>query len=320
MSEKDVVEVIPIEENESENDSENENMHMALSILADTFGQATEKTVKAINSKSKLDNVAIFVDYDNVYWTLVNTYNHDPDNIDPNKNLFDKLWQRYGLDNVRTFRAYADFQKIRTQLTSLQKNRIQIRHVYSNGKDGDGRKNSSDIELCVDAIENTYKDPNNTCYVFVTADSDMIPILSRMIYKGKHVELFYLKDAAPKHVDISTYAHYSEDLLDFLNVEVTNHDIKDYISDALNLIHLWDRDYGDKDRFLGQGWLRDHYTQKMGIPAKVASELIEHLKNEQLIDERPKKISSGIKQSICLTDDGTKILSSFDEVASTIKK
>lgn len=56
--------------------------------LGDLIGQSTERTVKAINYKSKLDNVAIFIDYDNIYWTLMNNYAHDPNNADPNKNLF----------------------------------------------------------------------------------------------------------------------------------------------------------------------------------------------------------------------------------------
>lgn len=165
---------------------------MHLNFFSEMMSLSTEKAFSNLNKKNKLDNVAIFVDYDNVYWTLMNNYSHDPNHDDPSKNLFHKLWSRYGQDKVRTFRAYADFEKIKTQLTSLQKKRIQIRHVYSNGKEGDKRKNSSDIELCIDAIEHTYKDPNVSCYVFVTADSDMIPIISRMTYKSKQVELFFI--------------------------------------------------------------------------------------------------------------------------------
>ena len=136
--------------------------NFAVNTLSAIVGKNTEQTVKAITHKDIMGNVAIFVDYDNIYWTLQNNYAHDPDSTDTTKNLFDSLWRRYGNDNVRTFRAYADFQKIKTSLTSLQKKRVQIRHVYSNDKQGDHRKNSSDIELCIDAIESTYKDPNIT--------------------------------------------------------------------------------------------------------------------------------------------------------------
>lgn len=70
-------------------------------------------------------------------------------------------------------------------------------------------------------------------YVFVTADSDMIPILSRMIFKGKQVHLYYLSEAAPKHVDITEYAHYSEDLVEFINVEQKTYVIDDYVVPSL---------------------------------------------------------------------------------------
>jgi uncharacterized LabA/DUF88 family protein len=223
----------------------------ALSFFAEMMGKSTELALQALNKKNKLDNVAIFVDYDNVYWTLMNNYNHDPNHEEDDKNLFVQLWKRYGQENVRTFRAYADFEKIKTHLTSLQKKRIQIRHVYSNGKEGDFRKNSSDIELCIDAIEHTYKDPNVTCYVFVTADSDMIPIISRMTYKSKQVELFYLSKSSPKHIDITSYANYSEDLLSFLNVNVKTFDINDYVLQALNLIQEWHDKHSEDNLYLG---------------------------------------------------------------------
>ncbi|MFO7296083.1 MAG: NYN domain-containing protein [Clostridia bacterium] len=237
------------------------------------------------------DNVAIFVDYDNVYWTLMKNYKHDPDHEDPEKNLFIKLWKRYGKDNVRTFRVYADFQKIRTSLTSLQQKRIQIRHVYSNGE----RKNSSDIELCIDAIETTYRDSTITCYVFVTADSDMIPILSRMMYKGKRVELFYIKDAAPKYVDITSYAHYSEDLLDFLNVErEVKHNLDDFIEEALKYIDEWHKNNGNyPNKFLGRKWLSEGLIDKLVIPPDVCAELIDKLKLDGYIVEEPKRLDNG---------------------------
>lgn len=286
-----------------------ESVKELLHVLGDVFGSSTEKAVKAINAKNKLENVAIFVDYDNVYWTLINNFNHDPNHEDEEKNLFLRLWERYGEDNIRSFRAYADFQKVRSSLTSLQKKRIQVKHVYSNEKDGDARKNSSDIELCIDAIESTYKDSNIGTYVFVTADSDMIPILSRMMYKGKRVELFYLSKAAPRHVDITNYAHFSQDLLEFLNVEVVQHQVERYVAGALGFINWWEEQYSKSDQYLGKGWLRGQLVQKLSIPADVSSELIERLLIEELVYEGRKARQSGeVKTSLTLTEKGREYL------------
>lgn len=308
--------------------NQDENYEKSLRLLGDLISLSTEKTVKAINNKNLLENVAIFVDYDNVYWTLKKYFNHDPDHEDPQKNLFIRLWEKYGQDHVRTFRVYADFEKVKTSLTNLQKKRIQIRHVYSKDKDSEYRKNSSDIELCIDAIESTYKDPNITCYVFVTADSDMIPILSRMMYKGKRVELYYLEEAAPKYVDINTYVHYSEDLTHFLNIEKVSYNPDDFIIQALVLIQEWEHKYKDDgDYYLGSSWLKNHMAENLGIPEIVASEIIERLKTEEYIFDGMKILSNGQrKTSITLADKAKKFLqeiSYYDssyEVASSTKK
>lgn len=252
------------------------------------------------------NNVAIFIDYDNVYWTLMNRYNHNPNHEEPEKNLFNCLWDRYGQNQVRTFRAYADFQRIRSSLTDLQKQRVQIRHVYSNDKEGDSRKNSSDIELCIDAIESTYKDENISCYVFVTADSDMVPIMSRLMYKGKRVELYYLSEAAPKHTDITNYSHYSEDLRDFLQLEIKEYHLESYKLDALRFVEEWEQRFGSENElYLGAPWLRNQFSIKFGIPANSASELIDLLKVEKLLGTENKELKNGdIKPSLALTEQG----------------
>ncbi|MEB9895270.1 NYN domain-containing protein, partial [Bacillus cereus] len=277
----------------------------AIHLLGDFIEKSTVNTFKAMHRKSKMDNVAIFVDYDNVYWSLTQNHSHHPNHLEPEKNLFDQLWNRYGKDKVRTFRAYADFEKIKTDLTRLQKKRVQIRHVYSNGKDINQRKNSSDIELCIDAIEQTYKDPNTTCYVIVTADSDMIPLISRLVYKGIRVELYYISDSAPKHVDITAYPHYSEDLLTFLNVDVKTYEVEGKIDHALFIINSWHVQYKETDRYLGAKYLKEQFAKSFGLPPKQASELLERLEIEKLITTGTKRLSNGeAKKSIILSQAG----------------
>lgn len=290
-------------------DQESEKQRAALGFLGEAFSMATERAVKAMNKKSKLDNVAIFVDYDNVYWTLMNNYSYDPGSKDPKQNIIELLWDRYKQDNVRTFRVYADFERVQTSLTGLQQKRVQIRHVYSNGKEGNFNKNSSDIELCIDAIETTYKDPNISCYVFVTADSDMIPILSRMMYKGKRVELYYLSKAAPQHVDMTNYAHSSNDLLDFLRIKEKQYDVNNYIVESVKFIKDWQSQYSQTDRFLGAPWLRSKLAEKFAVPANIASEILERLRVEELITDSRKELSDKtFKTSIALTEKSESLI------------
>ncbi|WP_378211153.1 NYN domain-containing protein [Anoxybacteroides rupiense] len=287
--------------------------------IGEFFGQAMGNFFNNMATQSQYKNVAIFVDYDNVYWTLMNNYQHNPDHDDPEKNLFEKLWAKYGVDNVRTFKAYADFDRIETELTSLQKKRVQIRHVYSRGKDDKSKKNSSDIELCIDAIESTYKDEKISCYVIVTADSDMIPLLSRLMYKGKRVELYYVPDGVSKYIDITTYAHYSQNLLELLNVEIKRYNIQDYIIPALEFIQQWWNHNKEKDdRFLGAGWLVEKFEKIFSLPSTYASKLLDELQIQDYVHQVNKKFKGEMKPSLALTEKGEKYLSvAMTEVAAS---
>lgn len=298
-------------------ESFDESDQAAIEFFSSIMSRNTEHAYKAMTEKDVMKNVAIFVDYDNVYWTMYNSYNHDPDSEDAEKNLFHKLWERYGKDNVRTFRAYADFEKVRTKLTSLQKKRIQIRHVYSNDKQVDYRKNSSDIELCIDAVESTYKDSSISCYVIVTADSDMIPILSRLMYKGKRVELFYLSTALPQHINMTNFAHHSEDLLEFLNVQVETFDVEDYILKALEFINDWHVNFSETDKFLGTSWLKTQLANTLTIAPNKVSELIETLQTTEYIYDGVKETLTGKKTSLMLTEKGKEFLNKDEELVDS---
>lgn len=267
-------------------------------LMGDALAGAMKKSIRTISDENKSDNIAIYVDYDNVYWTLMKRYNHDPNQEDPEKNLFDQIWKRYPRDKVRSFRAYADFEQVPTNLTSLQRKRVQIRHVYSNDRKGEERKNASDIEMCIDAIESTYKDPNIGCYVFVSADSDIIPILSRMMYKGKRVELLYLSAAAPQRIDMTSYAHDSVDLQDLLHIEVKEYDVESLVPDALKIIDDWNTKYGaNKDYWLGATMVKGKFQKELSIPGDIASELLEYLTVNLLIKAENRQTSKGQKAS-----------------------
>ncbi|RNB83300.1 NYN domain-containing protein [Brevibacillus nitrificans] len=268
------------------------------------------------------DNVAIFVDYDNIYWTLSKGYMHDPDCEDPSKNLFEKLTSTYNRDNIRVFKSYADYEQIKSNLTSLQKKRIQIRHVYANGKKEQGRKNSSDIELCLDAIELCNENPNISCFVFVTADSDMIPIMSRLMYKGKRVELYSISSATSKQFDMNRYAHEHVDLLDFLGIETKEYDLDTLIEPALRAIKGWTDKYEtDKSRFLGDPVLKELFQNELSIPQDIGSQLIERLVVEKLIEKQSKEFfhrnlnQTSKKPSNKLTTKGLEKISTVSDVA-----
>jgi hypothetical protein len=287
----------------SRGDAELKPEEASARTIGNIVSGAIEAAMLRAARKNPRDNVAIFVDYDNVYWTLMNRYRHDPDHEDPDRNLFERLWSFYGLDNIRSFKAYADFEQVDANLTSLQKKRVQIRHVYANGKSEDKAKNASDIELSIDAMETAYSDPNTTCYVFVTADSDMIPIMSRMLYRGKYVELFYVEDAIAKHTDIRNYAHESHDLLAFLNVDVSPKNPADFLEDAIRYIAEWHAQPANKTKNLGPKWLRDGLADYLSIPSNTASQVIDLLHRHAYIREELRTNEYGTHKNIVLGVD-----------------
>lgn len=288
---------------DEETRNQNNSNDSALRTFSQVITSAVKEAMATGTSRGAKSNVAVFVDYDNVYWTLMNRYRHDPDHEDPQRNLFDRLWEEYGLDNIRMFKAYADFEQVDANLTSLQKKRVQIRHVYANGKNEDKAKNASDIELSIDAMETSYSDPNISCYVFVTADSDMIPIMSRMLYRGKYVELFYVEDAIAKHTDIRNYAHESHDLLQFLRVDISPKNPADYVEDAMRYIGEWHSQPANKSKNLGPKWLRDGLADSLSIPSNTASQVIDLLHRGNFIREELRTNEYGTHKNIVLNND-----------------
>ena len=75
------------------------------------------------------ENVAIFVDYDNIYYGLseygINLENERYD-------IFHIMNELYEFDKIRVMKAFADFEQIKVSLRHLQEKRVQIHNVYGN--------------------------------------------------------------------------------------------------------------------------------------------------------------------------------------------
>ena len=118
------------------------------------MNEAMLKTcMEQCNSTS--ENVGIFVDFDNIYYSL-REYGVNPEA--PEYCVFSLMERIYSINKIRTLRAYADYDQVGVSLKHLQEMRVQIKNVYGNGLEEEYRKNASDIELSVDALEIYYRD------------------------------------------------------------------------------------------------------------------------------------------------------------------
>ena len=133
-----------------------------------------------------VSNVAIYIDYDNIYIMLEKYYEKGTDDL--RVEIISKIKKKFETDKIITFKAFADFSRINNIINRFQKSQIELRHIYSSKE---GRKNASDIALTIDVIKSLYVKSNIEKYVIVSSDSDMLPIINELRFHGKEVFVIY---------------------------------------------------------------------------------------------------------------------------------
>jgi uncharacterized LabA/DUF88 family protein len=224
-------------------------------------------------------DTAIFVDLENVYYGL-KKYHMDPDHPDEDHNLFLLLQNHYGKENIRMIEVYADFEQLDLSMMSLQKKRVHVHQVYGNGRDGKERKNASDIQLCLDAMEVLYQIPEIERFVIVSADQDMIPLLDRLWSKGKRVELFCLWDESlSRTAQLQEFCDKSYNLLEFLHVEELDNfsQLDRLIHNAVVQVYEWYRDPNNIGKSYGSTWIKNDFARKFHLSEMEAGHLFTRL-------------------------------------------
>ena len=111
--------------------------------------------------------IAVLIDYENVGLGSI-------------QGLFDQLSD---LGRIIVKRAYADWSSGARQRDQLLELGIEAVHHFHAAKVA---KNSSDISLCIDAVDLLYRSPVDT-FVIVSADSDFVTLVSKLRSAGKTV-------------------------------------------------------------------------------------------------------------------------------------
>ena len=224
-------------------------------------------------------DIAIFIDLENVYYGL-KKYHMDPDHPDESHNLFLRLQQHYGRESIRLMEAYADFEQLDLSMMSLQKKRVHIHQVYGNGRDGRERKNASDIQLCLDAMEVLYEIPEINTFVIVSADQDMIPLLDRLWSRGKQVELFCLCDESlSRTAQLHEFCDYTHNLFEFLNINEFQNltQLDRLVHNAVVQIYEWYHDPNNIGKSYGSTWIKNDFMRKFHLDEIEANQLFAKL-------------------------------------------
>lgn len=218
------------------------------------------------------NNIAIFWDLDNTYLTTREYFGINEEYL---IDVIDSIHGLFKDDCIRIFRAYADYEKIRNVQSRIQKRRVTPKHVFSSNSGSDNRKNASDIELCLDALEIAIKNNDINYFVIITADKDMISLMHRLKYYGKYIHLIYLEAAISDDRLILDFADDSISLETLTNLtkkeELTEDDLNKGAQDALQVvIDFYKRNHEKTNVFLGLPFFKQDMIKKgySGIEAE----------------------------------------------------
>lgn len=147
------------------------------------------------SSASPRGDVAMFIDWENIKYGLLNRENRLP-----NAQALKEAAGRFG--RVVTAKAYANWQEGHNlrdpnDLYSVGVEPIYVPTIFIGTGDPatDGhlrRKNSVDIKLAVDAVELALMNPAIETFVFATGDGDFIHLVNTLRTRGKRVVIIGL--------------------------------------------------------------------------------------------------------------------------------
>ena len=239
-------------------------------------------------NKMNRQNVAIFVDYDNVYIALNQYYRDFTRPLLP-YTVIQKIRERYEKDNIILFNLYADLQNIKighTGFNILNDCNISLQHIAKG-------KNSSDIVLLLDALKAMQQYSFLDKVVIVSSDSDMRPICKEGKLHNTQIEVLYVETVTNQDY-IHTLSQNSASIFSIeqlLNIPVANVNCtvkelfgqitsdKDYLIRLLIQINEIIRDVYEK-------YLReDKYGNIISAGAVSLSALSYHIKDRHLVPE-----------------------------------
>jgi len=161
------------------------------------------------------EDLAIFIDWENIYISTVSEYN-----AKPNVSAILEKAREYG--RIISATAYADWTDgdFRDAPPTLYSNGISPRYIsaryFPGGRSQKRRTNSIDVMLAVECSDFLHNHPQVNTYVLVTGDGDFIPLVSLLRSRGKKVIVIGVSEATSYHLiesadDFISYASLLEE-------------------------------------------------------------------------------------------------------------
>ena len=161
------------------------------------------------------EDLAIFIDWENIYISTVSEYNSKP-----NVSAILEKSREYG--RIVSATAYADWTDgdFRDAPPTLYSNGISPRYIsaryFPGGKSQKRRTNSIDVMLAVECSDFLHTHPQVDTFVLVTGDGDFIPLVTLLRSRGKKVVVIGVSEATSYHLiesadDFISYASLLEE-------------------------------------------------------------------------------------------------------------
>lgn len=230
------------------------------------------------------ENVAIFADFDNVYYSL-SDYGL---NLNLNEyNIFYWMNMLYGSNKIRCMTAFANFEQLTNiSLKSLQDQRVYIYNVF-----GNNRKNSSDIEMSLCALETHYDRKSIDTFVFITSDSDMIPIMNKLLYYGRKVHLYSINENS--NPNIHNFCNLSVDIMELMELKHLNKAPENFLESSIEIVSKFNTYRSDK--LIYHKRLADCLIQNLYLSPSMANKVIELMILEDIIEKVQSENNFGYK-------------------------
>jgi uncharacterized LabA/DUF88 family protein len=145
------------------------------------------------------EDLAIFIDWENIYISTVTEYNSKP-----NDSAILEKAREHG--RVVSATAYADWTDgdFRDAPPTLYSNGISPRYIsaryFPGGRSQKRRTNSIDVMLAVECADFLHHHAQVETYVLVTGDGDFIPLVSLLRSRGKKVVVIGVSEATSYHL------------------------------------------------------------------------------------------------------------------------
>jgi len=146
--------------------------------------------------------VATFIDYENVYWGLVNQYNFKPQ-VPHLISLILKEVEKDG--NLLIKKAYADWERSEFHGAQASFKKAGVEPAFTLSKKTVKGvvatwKETADASLMLDAQETLYERPDIDEFVLVTGDRGCLDLIHRLRSHGRKVKICALESATAKEL------------------------------------------------------------------------------------------------------------------------